>query len=144
MSATFVIDVSFVMASVLPDEDGADVDPIMDRVISDGAVTADLFWHELRNALIVAERRKRLAAGSAETELAAIRALPIDTAPSSADAHVLALARAHGLTAYDAAYLHLALSRGLPLATMDEALAKAAKAAGVAQFARKQDDGAKG
>lgn len=132
MNASFVIDVSFVLASVLPDEDGASVDSAMDRLLAEGAVTTDLFWHELRNALLMAERRKRLAPGSAETEIAAIRALPIDTAPSPADAHVLALARAHALSAYDAAYLHLAILRSLPLATLDEKLARAAASAEVA------------
>ena len=132
MSAAFVLDVSFAMASILPDEDSAVVDQAMGRLAKERALTTDLFWHELRNALLVAERKKRLEPAGADTELAAFRALPIDAVPSGADGHVLALARAHGLTAYDAAYLHLALSRGLPLATLDDALAQAAGDAGVA------------
>jgi predicted nucleic acid-binding protein len=39
------------------------------------------------------------------------------------------LSRAHNLTPYDAAYLDLALDSGLPLATLDEDLAKACKRA---------------
>lgn len=131
MTVAFVLDASFAMASVLPDEDGADVDRAMRRLSTARALTTDLFWHELRNALLIAERKKRLEPAGADLELAAFRALPIDTVPSAADAQVLALARAHGLTAYDAAYLHLALSRGTPLATLDAALKKAARAAGV-------------
>lgn len=133
MSVAFVIDASFAIASILPDEESAAVDRAMSRLSSERALTTDLFWHELRNALLIAERKKRLEPSGAETELAAFRALPIDTVPSAADAHVLALAKAHGLTAYDAAYLQLALSRGSPLATLDEALATAARDAGVSE-----------
>ena len=55
--------------------------------------------------------------------------ISIDHAPVS-DA-VLALARLHRLTIYDAAYLELALRIDAPLATLDKKLAAAARAAGV-------------
>jgi predicted nucleic acid-binding protein len=42
----------------------------------------------------------------------------------------LALAESCALTVYDAAYLELALRRGLPLATLDDALRKAMRGAG--------------
>jgi predicted nucleic acid-binding protein len=45
---------------------------------------------------------------------------------------ILSLARAQELSAYDAAYLHVAITHGLPLATLDEALRRAAAACGVA------------
>jgi predicted nucleic acid-binding protein len=48
---------------------------------------------------------------------------------------VLSLARGHGLSAYDATYLELALRRGLPLATLDRRLRAAAEAAGVSLHA---------
>lgn len=48
----------------------------------------------------------------------------------------LHLARRYKLSAYDATYLELALRTGLPLATLDTDLKKAAKAAGVQAFAR--------
>ena len=44
---------------------------------------------------------------------------------------ILALARAEGLTTYDATYSELAIRRGLPLQTQDEALIRAAKRSGV-------------
>jgi predicted nucleic acid-binding protein len=50
------------------------------------------------------------------------------------DFKVLRLARAHRLSAYDAAYLELALRRGLPLATLDDKLKAAASALGVSAF----------
>jgi predicted nucleic acid-binding protein len=46
----------------------------------------------------------------------------------------LHLARRHKLSAFDAAYLELALRTGLALATLDASLAKAAAAGGVAIF----------
>ncbi len=63
--------------------------------------------------------------------------LPIeihDVAPDLAFGTILDLAREQGLTAYDAAYLHLAMRRGLPLATQDDALRDAAQRVGVALF----------
>ena len=47
----------------------------------------------------------------------------------------LQLARRYKLSAYDASYLELALRLGIPLATLDEDLQKAAKKAGVKRFA---------
>ena len=44
---------------------------------------------------------------------------------------IIALARRHRLTVYDAAYLELALREALPLATLDKALAGTAGAEGV-------------
>ena len=46
----------------------------------------------------------------------------------------LQLARRYKLSAYDASYLELALRLGLPLATLDEDLQKAANKAGVKKF----------
>jgi len=46
----------------------------------------------------------------------------------------LGLARAHNLSAYDAAYLELAMRRGLPIATLDDKLKAAAAAVGVSLF----------
>ena len=47
---------------------------------------------------------------------------------------LMALARARKLTVYDAAYLDLAIREGLPLATLDRQLERAALAEGVALF----------
>ena len=61
-----------------------------------------------------------------------LRRLPLEDAGSGSDGAVLALAMAHGLTAYDAAYLALAQERDLPLATLDQKLAAAARREDVA------------
>ena len=63
-------------------------------------------------------------------------AIEVDMATfSHALSHTLQLARRYKLSAYDASYLELALRLGIPLATLDEDLQKAAKKAGVKKFA---------
>ena len=66
--------------------------------------------------------------------LASLRITVDDETSAQAWGGVLNLARSHALTAYDAAYLELALRRGLPLATLDDRLRTAAQATGVAAF----------
>jgi predicted nucleic acid-binding protein len=84
--------------------------------------------------LLQAERRARLKAGGVAGRLELLHALPIvtdDETPARAWREVLALARSEHLTTYDAAYLELAMRRGLPLATKDAELAAAAGRVGV-------------
>jgi predicted nucleic acid-binding protein len=80
---------------------------------------------------VISERRKCITPTQTIQILTRLDELPLrlDVTPDSAG--VMALARAHGLTVYDAAYLELALRLELPLATLDRALAAAAPAAGV-------------
>lgn len=127
---TLVVDASAVAGWLLPD----DTDPDLAELVADHAdFTAPwLLWAELRNILIVTERRGRLPPGLADQLIEAVEGLGItlDTVPSNAG--VLALARRHELTVYDALYLDLALRRGAVLATLDGQLARAARAEGVA------------
>lgn len=124
-----VLDASALAGWLMPDEAGVDLAGLAGQ----HAVFAApwLLWAEIRNILVVAERRGRIAPGIVEQALEAIGDLGIvlDTAPSSAA--LLALCRAHGLTAYDALYLELAIREGAALATRDAALARAATAEGV-------------
>src|SRR5207253_1828584 len=89
---------------------------------------------EVANALLVGERRKRIATAVVSQFLAALGNLLIqfdDQLPARAFDHILPLSRAYNLTTYDAAYLYLAIRRHLPLASLDMDLRRAAKAAGV-------------
>jgi predicted nucleic acid-binding protein len=81
------------------------------------------------------ERRGRITPAESAAFIAMIEELPIvaDRATETRALHeTIGLAREHGLTAYDAAYLELAMRRGLPLATGDRQLAAASRRAGVA------------
>ena len=91
-----------------------------------------LWWLEVRNGLLIGERRGRLTQHDTAFFLrrASGLALTVDQAPD--ETGVLTLARRHRLTVYDAAYLDLALRESLPLATLDKELATAARAEGVA------------
>jgi predicted nucleic acid-binding protein len=124
-----VIDTSSVMAWLMPDETGADLLALL--AAYDDVTVPQLFWVEVRNALLMAERRKRLSAPGVEELVQKLDdlGLTMDTAPDSS--HLLSLARTYGLSAYDALYLELALRRKATLATSDAKLALAARAAGV-------------
>ena len=123
-----VIDTSVAAAWCFQDEEGsAEADGLMSRIADEGGVVPGLFWHELRNILIVAERRKRIDLRAAEVYLKRVRAFPLVTDDNQDDAKTLTLCRRHGLSGYDAAYLETAQRRGIPLATLDKKLAKAAK-----------------
>lgn len=83
------------------------------------------------------ERRKRSTEAESLRWTGILSSLPI-VVDSDTNAHAwtdtLSLARRHGLTAYDAAYLELAIRRGIPLATLDARLKAAAQATGAPLF----------
>lgn len=126
----FVVDASVAAAWVLPDEQSAAADAVLHRVAAEGALAPGLLWHELRNILLMAARRGRIADEAVVPSLLRLRRLPIETVPMhlTGDAAVVTLAQRHRLTAYDAAYLVLARERGLSLATADTSLRRAAEA----------------
>jgi predicted nucleic acid-binding protein len=88
-------------------------------------------WHwEIANALLNAERRKRATRTEINGHILLFRSLPIEVDEAEINqawGATQALARQHMLTSYDAAYLELAIRRGLPLATLDKGLLAAAK-----------------
>jgi len=130
----FVVDCSVTMAWCFEDEVDAYADSVLTRVVR-SAVTVPSIWPlEVINILGIGERRKRLNSADVADFLAMLNALDIriDQAPLE---HIFGpirlLARQQNLSAYDAAYLELAMREGLPLATRDAQLRKAARAVGV-------------
>jgi len=124
----FVLDASVAVCWAFDDEDHPVAELALERARTDEARVPSLWWFEVRNTLIVNERRGRLTESDTATflrELARLR-VTVDRSPNEAD--VLALARHRGLTVYDAAYLELARREGAPLATLDAALSTAARA----------------
>jgi predicted nucleic acid-binding protein len=130
----FVLDCSIAVAWCFEDEADPLVDALFDRLKMEGGIVPALWPLEVANVLLQAERRGRLTLAAVDGRLAAFEKLPItvDSTPwNSLHGATLALARLHGLTAYDAAYLELAVRRQLPLATKDKALMRAGATAGV-------------
>jgi predicted nucleic acid-binding protein len=133
----FVLDCSLTVAWFFEDETNAYAEAVEDSLEAAIAVAPSLWPLEVANALLVGERRKRATEAKTATFLALLQALPItidDETATRAWHESLHLARAHQLSVYDAAYLELALRRGLPLATLDGKLKAAAAAVGVAEY----------
>ena len=127
-----VIDCSVFLAWCLADEDEPAASRTVGRVIETGGVVPRIWWYELRNALSMNERRGRITAQQVADTLADSAALGIEIDDRHDEASILGLARQHGLSVYDAAYLEVAYRRGLPLATLDQRLSAAAAANEVA------------
>jgi predicted nucleic acid-binding protein len=109
---------------------------VLESLSEKHAVVPALWFYEVGNGLLMAYRRKRIALDQIDGFLTRLKNLPIEAAlQAPAEALDLpTLAQSHSLTNYDAAYLSLALRLGLPLATTDAALRRAASAAGVLIF----------
>jgi len=128
----FVLDASITACWAFQDEDHPDASLAFLQMSAEEAVVPCLWWFEVRNILVVNERRRRIAEADTAAfllNLSRLR-LRIDRLPD--ESAVLRLARTHRLSAYDAAYLALAQREGLPLATLDDDLRRAAADEGVA------------
>ncbi len=133
----FVLDCSVTKTWCFDDEATPYTDRVRDSLADTQAVVPSLWSLEVANATIIGERRKRLDEARSQRFIVLLDALPIviDHENSSrAFGDIMHLARAHQLSAYDAAYPELAIRHGLPLACLDGKLKTAAAAAGVALF----------
>jgi predicted nucleic acid-binding protein len=130
----FVIDASIVAAFAFEEAAGPRVALAMGSLETSQALAPNLFFFEIRNLLVVNERRGRTTPARSDSFLRVLARLPIRLAPTPENNDVVGLARERKLTVYDAAYLELAKREGLPLATLDRALERAAIAEGVALF----------
>lgn len=126
----FVIDAS-VLAALALTEGSSRAAGALQRLLGASALAPPLLYFEIRNVLIVNERRGRLTDEQSERFLQNLKRLPIEIDQDCDDVRLLALARKHKLTVYDATYLELAVRQRLPLATLDAALERAARVEGV-------------
>lgn len=124
----FILDCSLALTWCFADEGGPAELDVLKRLEQEQALAPDLWRYEIANALLTAERRGRLQPADTEELLTFLDQLDIELLPVAPN---LDLARKHRLTAYDGAYLTLAMSENMPLATLDRDLAKAAKNEGV-------------
>lgn len=124
----FVVDTSVAACWFLPDEYDHVAEQARALLRTEDAVIPWLFWFEIRNVLLMNERRGRLKIVQTNEALSVLAGLPIRRDLEPDEAVILTLVRDHKLTVYDAAYLELALRLQLPLATLDRQLIVAARA----------------
>ena len=127
----FVLDASVPISWFFPDEHHTHEEAAWRRIARESAIVPIHWWFEIRNSMLVAERRGRMSQASVSRALDRLSTLRITTAPRPKDKGVFAIARGHRLTFYDAVYLELAHRESVALATLDGELIKAARVEGV-------------
>lgn len=129
-----VLDASTALAAVLPDEGSVFARAAVAAALGEGLIVPALWMYEIQNGLAMALRRNRIDAHSASEALDALRSLRAELMAPHGLGQEFRLAHAHAITAYDAAYLAVALGAGATLATNDERLRRVAENVGVALF----------
>ena len=132
-----VIDASLALAWLFNEDRASEADAVLIAAVSEGLAVPPLFWLEVANALRTRMRRGLINEAFRNGALARVRALGATTvgasdAPDQVLDRTITLSDRYNLTIYDASYLELALRLPAPLKTFDEALGKAAVAAGAA------------
>jgi predicted nucleic acid-binding protein len=133
-SEDLVLDSSVALAWSFQDEVSPYSEAILDHLALAAAVVPGIWPLEIANALLVAERRGRATQARIAEIIDVLTSLPITVDEETSERAMrdtLSLGRTQNLSAYDAAYLELAMRRGLPLATLDQRLRNAAAAVGV-------------
>lgn len=133
--AAFVIDASAALPWCFADEATEATNALLTRLQTGDEAIVPAHWPvEVANALLTAVRRRRIPPEDVHQFLEDLEVLPIrvdTTTKNLVRAGVFPLAEQYELTVYDAAYLELAIRESLPLATLDNDLRKASRAAGV-------------
>lgn len=133
----FVLDNSVVMRWLLSSgrpTDQSYAQAVLESLTRAQAMVPNLWHLEAANVLLGAATRNEIEVAEAERFTVQLEKLPISVDTSTAHqafSHTMSLSRAYKLSSYDAAYLELALRESIPIATLDNALAKAAKKAGI-------------
>lgn len=136
----FVLDNSITMRWLLQSNKKTDqmyAESVLKSFVDVAAVVPDLWHLEATNVLVMAEKRGQLETSDVERFISQLEGLPIHVDPLTshqAFSRTLILAKTYKLSSYDAAYLELAMRAGLPLATLDKDMLKAAKKANVALY----------
>jgi predicted nucleic acid-binding protein len=131
-----VLDASMTLAWLFPRHDPAEAalaDQALDELDYEEFAVPAIWYDEVANALLRGERKGLVTLSQTTAFLGELDLADIESetdSPRLRQSAVMALARSHGLTAYDAMYLELALRRGAPLATFDQQLAEAIRKAG--------------
>jgi len=129
-----VLDASVAFAWCFQNESTAASDRVLERLEAEDASVPSIWHLEIANVLALSERRERITPARSTEFVALLESLMITVDEETsirALGRVLDLARSERLSAYDAAYLELAMRLGVPLATKDKALGDAAERLGV-------------
>ena len=130
----WIVDASLTLGWYLKDEDDRTYNlDVLAGLKTNEALVPCLWTYEVANGLVMAHRRKRLAESDITTILQSLKTLPISVDPPDADGvlQLPVLALKYQLTAYDAAYLEMALRLKLPIATKDAAITRAMTSCGI-------------
>jgi predicted nucleic acid-binding protein len=127
----FVLDASISAVWALADEASPIADRAAELLKSEFAFVPSLWWYEVRNLLIVNERRSRITIDDTRSFLELLSSYPIRVDVVNDEELTLQLARDRQLSFYDAAYLAVAKRNHIPIATLDKALQIAASAEGI-------------
>lgn len=117
---------------MFPDGPVAAVERALETLSRQGGVIPAIFRYEIRNTLVVGERRGCVDRADSARFLMRLQGLRLLRDDAHDEDAIMAFAREHGLSVYDAAYLETALRGGDTLATLDRDLARAAVPEGVA------------
>jgi predicted nucleic acid-binding protein len=129
MTNGFVVDNSVVMSWCFKDQTNAYADAVLEGLIDSAAYVPSVWPLEVVNVLLAAERKRYISPADSVRFISLLCELPIfieNESPEKAMKELLGLGRAHNLSSYDASYLDLAMRKGLPLATLDDKLRRAA------------------
>lgn len=135
-----VLDASAAMAWLVNRVDAAEAriaDEILRSILVSDAIVPALWFSEVANGVLVAERRGVIGESTTASFMGLVTTLPITEdrmRVPAVEGTILALGRKYGLTGYDATYLELVLRSGGTLATFDRQLAEAARLAGCRVF----------
>jgi predicted nucleic acid-binding protein len=132
-----VIDASVALAWCFPDEASDYADSVLLALENETAIVPAIWAVELANALLVGERRKRIHQPEVRRFVELVMGLSVvqdGQASANTVSNIVPLGREYNLSAYDAAYLDVAVRHEIPLATLDHALRKACTTAGIKIF----------
>jgi predicted nucleic acid-binding protein len=127
----FVLDTSISAVWALADEESPLAEVAANRLKTETALVPRIWWYEIRNLLVVSERRQRITFGDSAIFLDLLASYPIQVDQVEDEQAIFRFARQHRLSFYDAAYLAVAERNNLGLATLDKNLESAARAAGI-------------
>ena len=133
----FVLDASIALAWCFEDEMTAQSTHALLALRECTAFVPHVWPLEMANILVQAEKRQRISYVEMTQFINLVSTLQIEVDTETATKEftaVLQLAYTEKLSAYDAAYLELAIRKGLPLASKDQALCKAACKRGIAMY----------